>query len=182
MVTHMTRLKTKTAVTFEMPSHLSAPLCPVPLLGHPCRNWLFKRKTCRHWFSSICKIGGFSGWLIGYIICRWWLWQRFDVVWNIKVSFSVLLNYLKLDSGNLHVKGSRGSGPEPFKRFFHHLIPMGNRGKVNVEKLNCPNNPLIAVAVACRVGAVQKWRIEIKFASLVCFHEKRLNALFVNIC
>ena len=33
MVTHMTRLKTKTAVTFEMSSHLSAPLCPVPLLG-----------------------------------------------------------------------------------------------------------------------------------------------------
>ena len=78
----------------------------------------------------------------------------------------MLLNYLKLDSGNLHVKGSRGSGPEPFKPFFHHLIPMGNRGKVNVEKLNCPNNPLIAVAVACRVGAVQKWRIEIKFAGL----------------
>ena len=68
MVTHVTRLKTKTAVTFEMPSHLSAPLCPVPLLGHPCRNWLFRkhRKTCRHLVSFDLQDRGFfrlANWL-----------------------------------------------------------------------------------------------------------------------
>ena len=56
---------------------------------------------------------------------------------------------------------------------------MGNRGKVNVEKLNCPN-PLIPVAVAC--SCLKVVVIEIKFAGLVCFREERLNALVVNIC
>ena len=97
----------------------------------------------------------------------------FDVVGNIKVSTSLLLNLISK-------AGSQQSACQGNLSPSSLLIPMGNRGKVNVEKLNCPN-PLIAVAVACRVGVVQKWRIEIKFAGFVCFHEKRLNALVVNI-
>ena len=100
------------------------------------------------WFPSICKIAAFSGWSIGYIACWWWLWQMFDVVGNIKVSTSLLLNLISK-------AGSQQSACQGNLSPSSLLIPMGNRGKVNVEKLNCPN-PLIAVAVACRVGGCSK--------------------------
>ena len=89
---------------------------------------------------------------VGFIACRWWLWQIFDVVWNIKVSsISLLLNLIfKAGSQQSACQENLSSSS-----LFHLLIPKGNRGKVNVEKLNCPN-PLIAVAVACRVGGCSK--------------------------
>ena len=72
----------------------------------------------------------------------------FDVVGNIKVSTSLLLNLISK-------AGSQQSACQGNLSPSSLLIPMGNRGKVNVEKLDCPN-PLIAVAVACRVGGCSK--------------------------